>query len=83
MMHLDVVHPARSGAGSRSMLDSYNLRLPGDQNIIHGHAKQVAERQQMVGGGDGLTLLPKVDGLERVKTEELLNISDRKVVERS
>ena len=63
MMHLDVIHPARGGAGSRRMLGNCGLRLSGDQNIIHGHTKQVAERKQMIGGGDGLALLPKVDGL--------------------
>jgi len=83
MMHLDVIHPARGGAGSRSMFDSCDLRLSGDQNIIHGHTKQVAERKKMIGSGDGLALLPEVDGLGRVETEELLDIGDRKVVLRS
>ena len=76
MMHLDVIHPARGGAGSRRMLGNCDLRLFGDQNVIHGHTKQVAERQQMIGGGDGLALLPETDGLRRVKTEELLDIGD-------
>ena len=82
-MHLDVIHPARGGAGSRRMLGSCDLRMSGDQNVIHGHTKQVTECQQMIGSGDGLALLPEVDGLRRVETEELLDIGDRKVVLRS
>lgn len=63
MMHLDVIHPARGGAGSRRMLGNCDLRLSGNQNVVHSHTKQVAERKQMIGGGDGLALLPEVDGL--------------------
>ena len=81
VVHLDAVHPAGDGAGSRSTLGNCGLRLTRDQNVIHSHRKQVAECQQMIGGGDGLTLLPEIDGLGRVETEELLNIGDRKVVQ--
>ena len=65
----------RRAAGLRLLLDIvWKVDRDGDQDLIHRHAEEAAERVEIVHGGKACAFLPLVDRLRLLKAEEGLQV---------
>ena len=69
-------HKMTGAAGGCLLLEGNDMRS-GDDDLIHRHLEQSAQRIEVVDTGQALAPLPFVDGLRLLESEIALEIPDR------